>query len=161
MYRTLIAAALAATALSGPALANSQLAASLGVAPGALSVNQLVELQHAVEENDRITERFIRAQANGAPVSNTGTFSSRSSGFTLNDAVELQHAVEEDDKATARFIEARANGEIVSGVSNSDALAISLGVAPGALSANELVELAHAIEDNDRVTERFIRGKAN
>lgn len=161
MKRTLIAAVVAATAFAGPALANDQLARSLGVAPGALSVNQLVELRHAVEENDRITESFIRAQANGASVSNVATFSSRDGGLSVNDVIERAHAAEEDDTVTVRFIEARANGEITSGASNADQLALSLGVTPGALSANELIELAHATQDNDRVTERFIRAKAN
>ena len=55
-------------ALSAPAFANpgtDQLAKQLGVDPGAYTLNQLVQLQDAVNDDDTTRAAFILGQANG------------------------------------------------------------------------------------------------
>lgn len=67
MRRTLTLAALAAT-LAMPALANDQLARSLGVAPGVYSTAELSLLRQAREDHNTLLERRILESADVAQV---------------------------------------------------------------------------------------------
>ncbi len=59
MHRIIATAALVATTLAAPALADDQLARSLGVEPGAYSLTELSLLRQAREDGDRQRERLI------------------------------------------------------------------------------------------------------
>ena len=75
MHRTLIASALAALALAAPALADEQLARSLGVEPGAYTLAELSLLRQARQENDAPLARRIEAGASAdASRSSLSTF---------------------------------------------------------------------------------------
>ena len=50
-------------AASSPALANDQLANSLGVEPGALSTAEMLQLKGAIEDDNTILENYIRSNA--------------------------------------------------------------------------------------------------
>ena len=111
-------------ALSAPAFANpgtDQLAKQLGVDPGAYTLNQLVQLQDAYNDNDTSRIAFILGSANGV-----------------------------SSRASTALPGAPNAGETQ--------LALSLGVTPGSLSADDLVKLGNAIADNDANAIAFILG---
>lgn len=111
-------------ALSAPAFANpgtDQLAAQLGVNSGAFTLNQLVQLQDAYNDDDTARIAYILGTAKGV-----------------------------SSRASTALPGAPNAGETQ--------LALSLGVTPGSLSANDLVKLSNAIADNDATSVAYILG---
>ena len=111
MTRTLITAALAAATLAAPAVANDQLARSLGVEPGVYSVSELAQLKTAIEENndqrvDLITGGTGEVLSTQSPAGDFGAGQSdqlaRSLGvepgvYSLSELAQLKTAMEEND----------------------------------------------------------------
>ena len=123
MTRTLILAALAAAAVSGPALANDQLARSLGVEPGVYSLSELATLKTLQDGDDHVRiAAFAKGNGTGSDVT---TFSSkgvsagaaqlaRSLGvepgaLSVSELVALRSAEDSDDTHRANAIRAGAN----------------------------------------------------
>ncbi|MEM9247663.1 MAG: hypothetical protein AAGB05_03090 [Pseudomonadota bacterium] len=162
MTRTLIAAALV-TALAAPAFASNSLAASLGVEPGVYTTSQLVQLKAAKADDDHVRIRQIMAEVEAGGFDGASDFSQVASsidaeGLSGSDIVALKAAIDEDD--ADRIFALRGNVDVASettfstrGGPVSEQLSASVGVAPGALSTAELVQLkaAQAEDDHDTI----------
>lgn len=146
---------------AGAALAGSgtdQLAAQLGVAPGAYSVAQMQDLADARRDNDLSREAYILSQGNGVAsrgaasfTSNTGTAQLAAAlgvdagTYSLNDLIRLQDAVKDRDTNTIAFIlnssnnnAANANSGVVT--PGKAQMAASLGLDPAAYTTAELAK---------------------
>lgn len=107
------------TSTSGTA----QLAASLGVEPGTLSLSQLINLRDAEENEDHFRANAIRQQAYESGMSVSSKGSSRSAGvaqlesalnvdpgvYSLAELIELRSAVEDGDWFRVDAIRSEAN----------------------------------------------------
>lgn len=176
-----IAATVAALSTAAPAFANSQLARSLDVAPGAASTAQLVQLKNALEVDDRHTAEVIRDRIAGSDravtLSSQGRAASNADALALSlgvtpgvattaELVQLKAAIDADDRHAAEVIRQRigdgdsanlsTSGQPASGAAS---LARSLGVTPGTASTAELVQLKAALEADDRHTASVIRDR--
>ena len=159
--RILAAAAVAVAAtIAAPALANDQLARSLGVEPGAHTTAELSLMRKAQEENDDLLHRTIveRAEGRGAEVLSTQSIGvsaghaqlARSLGVepgthSLAELTRLKTAMEEDDRQRIDLI-TEGGDEVVStqsvGTSAGKAqLAASLGVNPEDYTTAQLAKM--------------------
>ncbi len=148
MFRFLIPLALVAT----PALASDQLAASLGVEPGAYSVAELAALQNAIEDRDH--QRIEMILGGGSIVSTQGRAGAGQAqlaaqlgvepgAFDVPELIELRIAYEENDDQRVRKI--LSGGSVVStqgaGVAGHDQMAQQLGVDPAQYSSAEIAAM--------------------
>lgn len=162
MTRTLIAAALAAS-LAAPAFASDNLAASLGVEPGVYTTSQLVQLKAAKADDDHSRIRQIVAEAEAGGFNGAADFSQvaggiDAEGLSASNVVALKAAIDEDD--ADRIFGLRNGADVASNTTFStrggpvaEQLSRSVGVAPGALTNAELVQLkaAQAEDDHDTI----------
>lgn len=124
--------AVIALTVAAPAFANSgtdQLARQLGVAPGAYTVSQLMQLQSAKDDNDSTRFNFILSQSGVEASRNSSDIGSVNAGaaqiaaqlgvsasaYSLSDLVRLQNAVRDNDSQTVQFILNGSNNGNVSG----------------------------------------------
>ncbi|PJF09274.1 hypothetical protein [Pseudorhodobacter sp. MZDSW-24AT] len=168
--RTLMISAAALALTAGIAAANpgvDQYAASLGVAPGALTQAQLIQLEEALRDNDTVTANFILSQAGTAEVtrSNMGAETVSNDAqlaaaagvepgrFTANEMQLLIEAKRDNDDFMVDFIlsgKNRAQANPTTTVTPGQAqLAASLGVDASQYTLSELTALyAKTLEDN-------------
>lgn len=174
--KTTLNAALAALVLTAaaPAFAGDQLAASLGVEPGAYTLAQLSALEAAEHDGNRFVANQIRkSAAAGFEVSSMNGASdgsvqlARSLGvepgsLSLAELSALSAARNDNNRATARHIEEGAVSGLTLSTSNerstsgADQLSRSLGVEPGTLTLAQLSALASAQNDGDHTAARAI-----
>ncbi len=128
--------AIAASGISATAQASDQLARSLGVAPGAYSTSQLVQLRDALENGDHDRAAFIiDGEAGGA--ANGGQLAAslglEPGSLSNADLVALKAAVENGDNDRVAFLNGahQVVSRDASAPSANRQLAASLGVAPG------------------------------
>lgn len=169
--RTLMISAAALALTAGIAAANpgvDQLAATAGVAPGALTQAQLIQLVEAQRENDTFTVDFILSQAGGSAVTRSDMGADTASNdaqlaaaagvepgrFTTSELQLLVEAKRDNDDFMVDFIlsgqnRAQANpaGTVTPGQAQ---LAASLGVDPSQYTLNELAALYAERLDDDR-----------
>lgn len=137
MYVKAITAALA-IAVAGPAFANSNLAASLGVEPGVFSTTQLAALKAAQDSDDFTIANYIIDQGGAGEVIATRGADSTVPLFTI------EHAREADEYAIANGLERKNNGELNSVTelgAGHTALANSLGLDASEYTVSELIRI--------------------
>ncbi len=149
--------------LATPALANDQLARSLGVEPGAYSLTELVQLQTAMEDNDRSRIRNIlngnndvmSTQSFGVSAGHAQLAASigvNAEEYSLGEIVALRTAIEENDTQRINLIRSGDDAVLsTQGTSVSPGerqLALSLGVEPGQYTLTELVQIQSDREDD-------------
>lgn len=145
-------AAVAAASVAAPAVANDQLARTLGVEPGAYSTVELIQLRQAVEEQDSSRINYIlsdAAEVTGTTPNPQFARSVDAPGASISDIQVILSALEENDSDRARF---QAGGDVVStqsfGVTAGQRqLAATLGVDAAAYSVAELIQLREMIEN--------------
>jgi hypothetical protein len=177
-----IAASALALAAAAPAAASPQLSRALDVAPGTASLSDLVALKSAVESDDRIEERAIRARiaadASVARLSSRGDAPRGTAQLaraldvapgtaSLAELTRLKAATDADDRIEERAVRAQIAETSASasmstrgaGSAAAAQLAVSLDVAPGTATLAELVQLKSAVDADDRIEERAIRAR--
>ncbi|MEM9250500.1 MAG: hypothetical protein AAGB05_17635, partial [Pseudomonadota bacterium] len=134
-----------------------------GVDDGVYTTSQLVQLKAAQADDDHSRIRQIMAEVEAGGFDGAGDFSQIANGIdaeglSASDIVALKAAIDEDD--ADRIFGLRNGGDIASnttfstrGSPVSAQLSASVGVAPGALSNAELVQLkaAQAEDDHDTI----------
>ncbi|RYH07728.1 hypothetical protein [Tropicimonas sp. IMCC6043] len=158
MTRIALTSALA-LALAGPALASDQIAGSLGVAPGAYSTAELIQLRSALEDGHQAQANAILAGtvtdgATPSPAQFAASVGLDGSSSVATIAA-LRSARENNEQATARAlldtgsVRDGFSASTKSGVSAGRAqLAASLNVDPAEYSLAELVRLK-SIQSSD------------
>jgi hypothetical protein len=159
MYIKALSAVVALT-LAAPAFANpgtDQLALSLGVQPGSLTLSELVQLDTAVRDDDQSAIKFILSKANGT-VTRTQSFDGTANAgeaqlaaqagvqpgaLSTSDMIALTEAKRTNDDEAAKFILSGSNNN--GAASNSGVvtpgkaqLAAALGVDPAAYTTADL-----------------------
>jgi hypothetical protein len=99
--KTLAITASLVAALSAPAFANDNLAASVGVEPGLYTVAELIQLRDALEGNDQVEAAFI-LNGNANPVDGAVAYEAR-----------LRQAEEDGDYAIAAYLR-NSGSEVIS-----------------------------------------------
>jgi len=167
-FTTALAATALAAALAGPAFASDSLARSVGVAPGQFTTAQLVALKGAQADDDHSRIRQIKAEARAggfAGATDLGQVAAAigAEGLSAGQIVALKAAEDEDDHDA--IFRLRNGGSALGEASFSTRgaaapaqLSASVGVAPGALSASELVRLKAAQDEDDHDTIHRILG---
>ncbi len=95
------------------------IAASIGVDAAAFTLNELVALRSALEDNDQAQVDFIKNGASDVTMSSRGvspghaalaaSLSVNAGDFSVNQLVALRSAMEDDDQARVNFILDQAN----------------------------------------------------
>ncbi|WP_145962801.1 hypothetical protein [Mangrovicoccus ximenensis] len=118
-FAAIAALALAATGFAASADASDQLARSLGVAPGAYSTAELVQLRNAREQGDWTRVAFIESKV--AP------------SAAAAEQAALKTAAEKDDVQRLAFLQGAGvtASRDAAAVSANAQLARAIGVAPG------------------------------
>lgn len=162
MYIKTLSAIVALT-LAAPAFANpgtDQLALSLGVKPGTLTLSELVQLDSAMRDDDQAAVDFILSRANGASTRSQPFDGSVSAGeaqiaaiagvapgsLSTADMIALIDARRDNDKEAVAFI---LSGSDNNGASTNRGvvtpgkaqLAAALGLDPAAYTTAELAAL--------------------
>lgn len=154
------------------AAAADQRAENLGVTPGQFTTNELVQLQAALDSDDRKSVAYILAGGDDAVAKPSGisagaaqlaaTLDVAPGRFSFSELTELSAAKAADDRTRVNHI---LNGDDVVatrsvGVSAGAAnLAATLGVEAGRFSYNELLQLQVAMASDDRTRVAYILGK--
>jgi hypothetical protein len=152
------AATAAAAEATSPGAA--MLARLLGVAPGAYSVAELIQLQAARDENDVEATNHVLKRGTAVEVTRPASFVMADKGspaaLTLNQEVRLARAAREDgndealDLAVLRHEIAGTRPFPAAHVSpGEEQIAASLGVDPAKFTLSELVRMAPARSDDD------------
>lgn len=159
-----------AFAIAAPAMADTQLARTLGVDPGAFSIAELATIKGLIESGDQADRQAAEAilQAGGAGVVSTQSVADTAatrqlaagiggdvSGLSLADLATVRGLLESDDagdRATAEAIISRAGSGVVSTQSVGDTaatrqLAAFLGLDASEVSLAELAVRKGAFED--------------
>lgn len=152
------------TPIAGTAFAGQgadQLAKLAGVPAGAYTVAQMIQLQEARREGDRVAEAFILGQGNDGVSRSTMSVDSVGSdgaeqlarlvgvtpgAYSVSEMIRLQEAINENDRAAVAFILGGSDGgdtasDIGIVTPGKAQLAASLGLYPAAHTTAELVAL--------------------
>jgi hypothetical protein len=152
---TVVALTIAAPAFANPG--TDQLALSLGVQPGTMSLSELVQLDTAVRDNDQAAVNFILSKANGASTRSQAFDGSVNAGeaqiaaqagvkpgtLSTPDMIALIEAKRTNDDQAVKFILSGSNdngaesntGSVTPGKAQ---LAAALGVDPAAYTTADL-----------------------
>ncbi len=146
-FAAIAAIAIAASGIAATASASDQLARSLGVAPGAYSTAQLIQLRNALEDGDSQRAAFI-IDGSSAAGATAGSQLAASLGvapgsYSTADLAALKAAVEKGDASRAAFIadSHEVTARNAAAVSANRQLPLSLGVAPGQADSATLAAL--------------------
>ena len=160
--KTLVLSAAIFVGYAVQASASDQLALSLGVEPGAYSLNELAQLKAAMDSDDQAR---IRAILNGSEAISTqslgitpghqqlaASIDVDPNDFSTAEIVAIRAAIEDDDATRARFL---MNGDAVVSTrsfgfsAGHEQIARSLGVNPADYTLAELTEMkADSYDDN-------------
>ena len=149
--------------LSVPALANDQLALSIGVEPSVFSTSQLAQLKAAQDDDDNRRFEFLLDRFSGNVTATqsvgltpghrqlTASINVDYNQYSLNEIIQIRSAIDDDDNTRVEFL--LDHGDVIAtqsfGVTpGHEQLARSLGVDAGEYSLSALARMKSARYDD-------------
>ncbi|MBM9594194.1 hypothetical protein [Roseitranquillus sediminis] len=142
--------AAATFAIAAPAVAQTQLERTLGVAPGAYTTAELVELKAAIADEDRKRIDFILS-GHG-----TDTQVSTQGGISLSDRVVIANALDDNEFYRADYAATAGRTDVSGDASVRAQFAAGLGVSADDYTLAELVDLRNRPRTDPRLRPRQI-----